>query len=132
MEKLSKRILIKICSTRPFQWVALKIVMRMLRRAQKAPEVQERMKALHQAAAPGELFYANFEAMVAMCNEMAKSRWVNFDAPPPETMQGMRFEFLLLPKIEEFRPLAEDVLRNLRCPPERKQRIEAALKKLTE
>jgi hypothetical protein len=114
----------------------------MYRKAQKAPEVQERIKALHQAAAPGELFYANFEAMVAMCNEMAKSKWVNFDAPPPETMQGMRFGFVLLPKvenghataseIEEFRRLAEDALLNLRCPPERKQRIEAALKKVTE
>jgi len=51
MEKMSKRILIKICSTRPYQWVMRKIFMRMCRRAAKAPEVQERIKAL-QAAAP--------------------------------------------------------------------------------
>jgi len=49
----------------------------------------------------------------------------------------MRFEFLLFPKlengkataseIEEFRRLAEQVMRNPQCPPEQKQRIEAAL-----
>jgi hypothetical protein len=139
---MRKRILIKICSSPPYQWVARKIGIAMLRRAAKAPEVQERIKALQAAAPGGERLYAHFEAMVAMCNEAAKSKWVKFDAPPPETMQGMRLEFLLLPKlenghatasdIEECRRLAEEVLRDPQCPAEHKQRIEAALKKATE
>jgi hypothetical protein len=109
----------------------------MIRRAAKAPEVQERLKALG-AAAPEERFYAYFEAMTAVGNEMAKSNRVNFRGPTPETMQWMRSEFLLLPKlenghataseIEECRRLVEDP----QCPPERKQRIEAALKKAKE
>ena len=67
MEKLSKRILIKICSTRPYHWVVRKIVWRMVRRAQKAPEVQERMKALS-AIPPNntqEYFYAHLECNLA-------------------------------------------------------------------
>ena len=65
-------------------------------------------------------------------------------------MQFMRLQGLLLPKlemrllpklenanatasdIEEFRRLAEEVLRDPQCPLEYKQRIEAALKKVTE
>ena len=67
-----------------------------------------------------------------MGNELAKKKWVNFAAPPPETMQGMRFEFLLLPKVENghatasdieaFRRLAEEVMQRPQCPPEYKQR----------
>ena len=71
MEKLSKRILIKICSLPPYKWVMGKIVMRLMRRAQKAPEVQERIKAL-MAAAPEEHFYAYFQYMTAVGSELAK------------------------------------------------------------
>ena len=61
MEKLSKRVLIKICSTRPYRWIVGKIGIAMMRRAQKAPEVQERSKALRAAAPGAERFYAHFE-----------------------------------------------------------------------
>jgi len=149
MEKMSKRILIKICSTRPYQWVMKKILIAIMRRASKAPEVQERMKAL-QATAPEERFYAHFECLVAMGNEAGKQKGVKFIGPSPEVMEFMRFQGLLLPKlemrllptlesgnataseIEEFRRLAEEVMQHPRCPPEYKQRIEAALKKVTE
>ena len=109
--------------------------MRTVRRAAKAPEVQERMKAFL-AAASGEQSYALFEYRMALGNEVAKSKWVNYDPPPPEVMQEMRFKFLLLKvenghatagDIEEFRRSAEEVLRRPQCPPEYKQRIEAAL-----
>jgi len=43
---MRKRILTKICSSPPYQWVVRKIGIAMLRRAAKAPEVQERIKAL--------------------------------------------------------------------------------------
>ena len=78
---------------------------------------------------------------MALGNELAKSKWVNYDAPPPETMQMIRFEALLrklenghatASDIEECRRLAEGVLRDPQCTPQRKQRIEAALKKVTE
>ena len=137
MEKLSKRILIKLASTRPCRWIVGKIGMAMMRRAAKAPEVQERMKAFQAATPGGERFYAGLDALVAMGNEAAKSKWVQFKAPRPETMQWMRFEFLLLSKlengtatasdIEEFRRMAEEVIQRPQCPPEYKQRIEAAL-----
>jgi len=140
MEKMLKRILIKVCSSPPYQWVARKVVMAILRRAHKAPEVQERIKAL-QAAAPEERFYAYFQYMTAVGNEMAKSKGAKFDPPSPEVMQWMRFEGLLLPKlemlllpklengnatesdIEEFRRLAEEVMQHPQCPPESKKRI---------
>ena len=71
MEKLSKRILIKLASTRPCRWIVRKISMAIMRKAAKAPDVQERIKAL-QAAAPEERFYAHFECLVAMGNEAGK------------------------------------------------------------
>jgi hypothetical protein len=141
MKELSKRILIKICSTRPYRWVVGKIVKAIMRKAAKAPEVQERIKALQalqalQPAALEEQFYACFECMVAMGNEAAKKKWVRFNPPPPETMQFLRFPALLSKlengratpsDIEEFRRLAEDP-QWTQCPPEYKQRIEIALR----
>jgi len=136
MEKLSKRILIKICSTRPYQWVMRKILIAIMRRTAKAPEVQERIKALQAAPSPEERFYAHFEAMVAMGNEAAKKKWVKFNEPSPEVMQMMHLQ-TLLPKIEsgratasdieEFRRWAEELMRDPQCPAESKKRIGDAL-----
>ena len=137
MEKLSKRILIKLASSRPCQWVARKIAIRVWRKAQKAPEVQERLKAF-MAATADEQFYAHLEYCLDSGNELAKSKWVKFDAWPTEVAQMVRIQARLAKvenghatasEIEEFRRLAGEVLRNWnpQYPPERKQRIEAAL-----
>ena len=43
---MSKRILIEVCSTRPYRRGMGKFVKAMFRKAAKAPDVQERIKAL--------------------------------------------------------------------------------------
>ena len=135
MEKLPKRILIKICSTRPYRWVMRKVMMAMWRRAAKAPEVQERIKALS-AIPPNntqEYFYAHLECNLAVLDELSKLKWVKTHAPPPEIIrlgiliQKIETSNATAGEIEEFQRLAAKVLQHPRCPPEYKQRIEAAL-----
>jgi len=136
---LPKRILIKACSTRPYQWVMRKIMMAMMRRAAKAPEVQDRIKAL-QAAVPDDRFYAHLEYGVAVHKELAKSKWVKA-GPVPPAIHLMRIEGLvhrfehsnaIAGEVENFRRWAGEVLGNWnpQYPPELKERIEDALSRL--
>jgi hypothetical protein len=153
---MRKRILTKICSSPPYQWVVRKIGIAMLRRAAKAPEVQERIKALS-ATAPNtqQRFQAHFEYLMAVGNELAKSKFVKFDGlspevraaleaaraaqppPPPEATAQPAPLVALLGKvengnataieIEEFRRLAAEVMRDTRISLSFMKRIEAAL-----
>ena len=137
---LLKRILIKVCSLPAYQWGVRKIGMRMWLKAQKAPEVQERMKAVR-AAAPHsqERFYAHLDYMLACGNEIGKSKWVKYDQPPIALAQMVGVQARLhkvekgnatASEIEEFRHLAGEILRNWQphYPPDLRQRIGAALK----
>ena len=136
MEKLSKRILIKICSTRPYQWAMRKFAMVMWRRLHKSPEVQERIKALR-ATAPQtqEQYSAFFEYGMALEKEAEKSRfyaWPPGSAQIAPLLQKVETGAAIADEVEEFRGLAGEVMRHPRCGPAFKQRIEAALKKATE
>jgi len=106
---------------------------------QKAPEVQERIKAIR-AAAPHtqEQLHAHLQYHMAVLNELAKSKWVNVDALPPEEAQLAQTLALLqkietgnatASEIEEFRRLAGEIQRNLDpgCSVEFKKRIGSAL-----
>jgi len=136
---LPKRVLIKICSTRPYRWVMRKILMAMMHKGQKAPEVQERIKAL-QAAAPEERFYAHLECLVAVHKELSKSKRVKA-SPLPPAIHFMRIEGLvhrfehgnaIAGEVESFRQWAGEVLGNWnpQHQPELKERIEDALSRL--
>ena len=87
---LRKRILIKICSSPPYQWVVRKIGNAMLRRAAKSPEVQERIRALS-ATAPNtpQRFQAHFEYLMAVGTELAKSKFAKFDGLSPEVRAAL-------------------------------------------
>ena len=141
------RILFKIWSSSPYQWVVRKIGNAMLRRAAKAPEVQERIKALR-ATAPNaqQRFQARTEYLMALGNELLRSKFVKYGKSPEvrAVLEAVRvghpdalsLEALLEDvengtatawEIEEFRRIAEDVMRRPQYPPEYKERVESAL-----
>ena len=129
--KTRERILRKIGSWPITHWVLRKFGMVMWRRLHKAPEVQERINALR-AAAPRtqEQYNAFLEYTMALQTELEKSR---FSAWPPGSAQIEPLLYKLEngnpnpSEIEEFRRLAEEVMRHPRCGPGFKKRIESAL-----
>ena len=128
---MRERIARKIGSWPITHWVLRKFAMVMWRRLHKAPEVQERMKALR-ATAPQtqEQYNAFFEYGMALQKEVEKSR---FSAWPPGSaqieplLQKIETGTAIANEVEEFRRLAEEVLRHPRCGPGFKKRIESAL-----
>ena len=143
-----ERIWIHIYSSSPSQWVVRKIGNAMLRRAAKAPEVQERIKALR-ATAPNtqQRFQAHFEYLMALGNELLRSKFVKYGKSPEvravleavrvahpnalqlePLLQKIENGTAIASEIEEFRRLAEEgPLRHPRCGPAFRKRIESAL-----
>lgn len=134
----SNRVARKISSWPITRWVVGTFPAVKWHKAHKAPEIHERMRAFR-AAAPNtqERLYAHFDYQMAVLNELAKSKWVKVDAPPPEvTEPELRNIWPLLHKIEtgtatendieEFQPLAREILQNWQpqYSPEFKNRIE--------
>jgi hypothetical protein len=128
---IRERILRKIGSWPITHWVLRKFCMVMGRRLHKAPEVQERLKALS-ATEPQtqEQYNAFFEYTMALQKEVEKSR---FSAWPPGSaqieplLQKIETGSAIANEVEEFRRLAAEVLRHPRCGPGFKKRIESAL-----
>ena len=123
-----RRILRKIGSWPITHWVVRKLLAVKRRRMHKAPEVQQRIKAIS-----AFVYYTP-----ALQNKLAKSTLMEVDALPPGTIQIVQIHAMLrkietgnatASEIEEFRRLAGEVLRNWRpqYPSDLKKRIESAL-----
>ena len=131
---MRKRILTKIGSWRITHWAMKKFMEVQLREADKALEVQKRFRALS-AIAPDTLEYrkAYAEYGMAFMAELEKSR---FYAWPPGSsqigglLQKIQTGTAATSEIEEFRRLAEEVMRHPRCGPAFKKCIEDALSRL--